>query len=731
MRNVHIILLLGILTLSAVISTAQEAGTITGYLTDRETAKPVRGATVRIEGTQSGAITNGKGMFVINGIPAGMVNVVATFVGYETARQKVYVKKGESTSMIMTIKESAVSKGEVVVSANKRVQAVQDVPISVSILTSEDLDQRNVTRLDDALRYVSGISIARDQVSIRGASGFAFGVGSRTAVLIDGFSLLSGDNGDIKFDVMPVADVERIEIIKGAGSALYGTGALGGVVSMITRDPTDSFSVYARGYTGPYTQPPYSQWEYRSSLPWQFGADLRMAQRVGEFSYSVSGGIRSDESYREYDRSLRGFGFAKLTWQPSDLVTLRAFGFGTLENRENFIYWRDLDNATRPPLAQNLDERLATSKFAVGTEYSQIFSGSTSLIAKYGFFRTMFENTLNGEKLDSNYSTAFAHNAEAQLTSRLAEGMILTAGITGRLNWVRSDVYNTALQTIISGYAQGEFTLGSVILTGGIRADREETESLSPQLEFSPKFGMTWNAAQQLTVRASVGRGFRAPTIAERYANIRYGPFNVRPNPDLLSESSWSGEVGFHVTASNFFVPIDLDLAVFDNELYQLIEPTFDLTQVGAPIVFQNLTRARILGSELTLRVMIARNANIETGFTYMIPRDLTTGTTLKYRNKILWYSRGSWTPFTGIELQAEYRYQDRVELIDDRLSLFIPDADARVAMHIVDARVFYSPSEHTKIGLIGKNILSYSYTEIVGNLGPTRALLLQFELRY
>ncbi|MBK7032263.1 MAG: TonB-dependent receptor [Ignavibacteria bacterium] len=316
-----------------------------------------------------------------------------------------------------------------------------------------------------------------------------------------------------------------------------------------------------------------------------------MAQRVGEFSYSVSGGIRSDESYREYDRSLRGFGFAKLTWQPSDLVTLRAFGFGTLENRENFIYWRDLDNATRPPLAQNLDERLATSKFAVGTEYSQIFSGSTSLIAKYGFFRTMFENTLNGEKLDSNYSTAFAHNAEAQLTSRLAEGMILTAGITGRLNWVRSDVYNTALQTIISGYAQGEFTLGSVILTGGIRADREETESLSPQLEFSPKFGMTWNAAQQLTVRASVGRGFRAPTIAERYANIRYGPFNVRPNPDLLSESSWSGEVGFHVTASNFFVPIDLDLAVFDNELYQLIEPTFDLTQVGAPIVFQNLTR--------------------------------------------------------------------------------------------------------------------------------------------
>lgn len=731
MRLMHHIVSLTLIFLSAVSLRAQDGGTITGYLTDRETAKPVRGATVRIEGTQSGAISNAKGVFVIKGVPSGTVMVVATFIGYETARQNVFVKKDELTTMIMTIKSSSVSKGEIVVSANRRVQAVQDVPISVSILTSEDLDQRNVTRLDDALRYVSGISIARDQVSIRGASGFAFGVGSRTAVLIDGFSLLSGDNGDIKFDVMPVADVERIEIIKGAGSALYGTGALGGVVSMITKDPTDTLSVYGRAYTGPYTMPPYSQWEYRSTLPWQYGADIRLAQRVGEFSYSVSGGIRSDESYREYDRSLRGFGFAKLTWQPSDLVTFRAFGFGTLENRENFIYWRDLDNATRPPLAQNIDERLATTKYAVGTEYSQIFSGTTSLIARYGFFRTTFENTLDGEKLDSNYSTAFAHNAEVQVTSRLAEGAILTAGITGRLNWVRSDVYNTALQTILSGYAQGEFTLGSVILTGGLRADREETESLTPQIEFSPKLGMTWNAAQQFTVRTSVGRGFRAPTIAERYANIRYGPFNVRPNPNLLSESSWSGEVGFHYMASEFILPIDIDVAVFDNELYQLIEPTFDLSQAGAPIVFQNLTRARILGSELTIRAMLSTNATIETGITYMVPRDLTTGTTLKYRNNVLWYSRGSWTPMTGIELQAEYRYQDRVELIDDRLSLFIPDADARVAMHIVDARIFFSPSEKLKVGLIGKNILSYSYTEIVGNLGPTRAILLQLELKH
>ena len=174
------------------------------------------------------------------------------------------------------------TKAEVVVSANRRVQAVQDVPITVSVLSAEDLDQRSITRLDDALRYVNGIVVARDQVNIRGTSGFALGVGSRAAVLLDGFSLLSGDNGDIKFDVLPVSDIERIEIVKGAGSALYGTGALGGVIQLITKDPGDSLTVYSRLYGGLYTDRPFQQWQYSSSPSSQWGGDVRLAQRIGD-----------------------------------------------------------------------------------------------------------------------------------------------------------------------------------------------------------------------------------------------------------------------------------------------------------------------------------------------------------------------------------------------------------------------------------------------------------------
>ncbi len=709
---------------------AQGTGELSGYLTNRETGEAIRGATIRIEGTASGAITQKGGVFVIRKVPSGRITVVASFVGFETARQMVFIRPGETTTMVMTIAPSLLSRSEVVVSANKRVQAVQDVPISISIVDAKDLSDRSITVLDDALRYVSGISIARDQVNIRGASGFAFGVGSRTAVLIDGFSLLSGDNGDIKFDVMPISDVDHIEVIKGAGSALYGTGALGGVVSMITKEPTDSLSVYGRAYSGPYTMPPYEQWRYRETMPWQYGADMRLANKFGRFSYSLSGGLRSDNSYRDFDGSIRGFGYGKLTWQPTDNQTLRTFVFGTGETRENFIYWRDLQKATRPPVAQNLEERLATSKWAFGADYTNIVSGSTSLLVKYGFFRTNFANTINGVRLDSNYSTAYSHTADAQITARVLESVVVTGGVTARINWVRSDVYNTALQTLFSGYAQAELTVGDAILTGGLRADMEQTASLASQFELSPKVGVTYNVQPDLTLRGSLGRGFRAPTIAERYANIRYGPFNVRPNPGLLSESSWSAEVGLHLTSKSFLLPIDFDVAVFDNELFDLIEPTFALDEPGAPIVFRNLTRARILGAELTVRLLLSTGLAVESGITLMAPRDVTTQSTLKYRNQVLWYSRLLWTISRVFDAQFEYRYQDKVEAIDDRLVLFIPNADARVPLHVLDVRFFANITSKLRLGAIARNLLSYSYTEIPGNLGPTRAILLQAEYR-
>ena len=704
--------------------------TVTGVVRDAKTGEVLRGATVQQIGANRGGVTNLSGAFRVRLQPADTVRVRVSFVGYDP--EIVTIENLSEGMQVPTVglRQSAGRQQEVIVSANKRVQAAQDVPISVSIVKSDDLQQRGIVRLDEALRYVSGVSIARDQVNIRGASGFALGVGSRAMVLMDGFPLISGDNGDIKFDVMPVADIERIEVIKGAGSALYGTGALGGVISILTKQPTEDFTATARVYTGIYTDQPYEQWEYMDGYPLLGGVDVRAGQRLGDFSYSLSGGLRYDQGFRDYDRTMRGFGFGKATYALSDATTLKFNLFYAEDQRQNFLYWRSLDDATRPPSVQDVNERVITSKTAAGLEYTSILSDVSSLIVRYGIFRTMFANTNVNVNAPPDKSIALAHSVDIQHTASIASELALTSGLSARINSVTSPIYQQTLQHIFSAFTQAELNIGAgAIVTAGLRIDREETLTLTPHLEVSPKFGVSWPVTEELSLRGSVGRGFRAPTVAERYANTQYGPFRVRPNPSVLAESAWSSEVGASWRNTSF-IPFELDVAVFDNELFSLIEPTFDLTAPEIPIVFKNITRARILGLEATFRVAASEALMAETGITAMDPRDLTLGSILKYRNRILWYSRMMWSPVSSVSVQLEYRYQDRVEAIDDRLSLFITDADVRVPLHIVDARVFVDVSEKVRLGLIGRNLANYAYTESIGNLGPIRAVLFQAEYR-
>lgn len=715
-------------------ATAQQ-GTLNGIVTDRELGTPVPGVTVRVDGTQVGAVTGKDGRFSIKGLSSGTLVLRFSSIGFERTSIVVVYRSAEPRDVVVTILQSSIESNGVVVSANRRVQAAQDVPISVSTLSSDDLSNRAITKLDDALRYVSGVTVHGDQVNIRGASGFALGIGSRTAVLLDGMPLLSGDNGDIKFDVLPVADVNRIEIIKGAGSALYGTGALGGVVSMFTKPPSKNFEVSARTFFGGYEAPKFEQWRYRSTMPTNSGADVRLSQSIGDFSYSASGGVRYDESYRNFDKRMRGFGYGKLTWQPSYKNSFTAASLFTVENSQNFIYWRDLIHATQPPDAQNLDERLFTTKFALSGEWLHLFSDKTSLTIRPSTFRTTFENRVNGVASDENTSTAYSHNVDLQVTSVVLPTITLTSGLTAKLNHVRSDLYGFQRQAIVSAFAQAEVTeISRWIFTAGLRVDREETFTLQPQLEFSPKFGASYKFAEFLNFRASVGRGFRAATIAERYANIRYGPFNVIPNPTILPESSWSSEIGAHLTTSSWVLPLDVDLAIFNNELINLIEPEFAVDQASVPIVFRNVTRARITGVEFTLRTLFSESIRFETGFTGMIPRDLTLDQELKYRNTVIWYSRVSWTLFKNVEIQGDYRYTSVISNTDEGLGLFIPNSDERVAGNIVDARLLFNLKDALaaplRLTLVARNVLNYAYTEYVANLGPSRNFLVQLEYR-
>ena len=192
------------------------------------------GATVALVDAGLGGHADAQGRCLIEVPAAGRYDVLVSFVGYRSLLLRGVASDQEQS---VALPRALVQLADVVVSASKRVQSFAEAPLSMAVIEAEKLRQYNAPTLAEPLRYVAGISQVGDQISIRGSSGFSRGTGSRVLLLLDGFPMLAADLGDIKWDAIPASEVERVEVIKGAGSALYGTGALGGVINVLTRAP--------------------------------------------------------------------------------------------------------------------------------------------------------------------------------------------------------------------------------------------------------------------------------------------------------------------------------------------------------------------------------------------------------------------------------------------------------------------------------------------------------------
>lgn len=207
---------------------------VSGTITDKD-GNPLAGANVVIKGTLIGTAANADGQFEIKGIKTKIISIEITMIGYEKyISDKIDLgKSGKALKFILI--PAAFKVDQIIVTGNKRPQKLSSLPVSALFINGDEFSRRNFTKLDDALRYEPGINFALDQVSIRGSSGFSRGVGTRVLVALDGIPIYSADSGEIIWEIVPVTEIERVEVIKGASSTLYGSTAVGGVINVISK----------------------------------------------------------------------------------------------------------------------------------------------------------------------------------------------------------------------------------------------------------------------------------------------------------------------------------------------------------------------------------------------------------------------------------------------------------------------------------------------------------------
>ncbi|MEX0602059.1 MAG: TonB-dependent receptor, partial [Bacteroidota bacterium] len=366
---------------------------------------------------------------------------------------------------------------------------------------------RNSATLDDALRYVSGVNMMQDQVNIRGSSGYSRGVGSRVLILLDGLPFTTGDTGEINWETIPVHQVERIEVVKGAGSALYGSSALGGVINVITRSIPDVPVLHVRAFSGLYGRPGHAEWNWWSRERFNSGLAISGSGRSGNLSGLASLSRSVDESHRANDVYHRWSGFLKLRYELSETQGMVATVNILRRTHGNFFWWRSLKEATVPATNQ-LDGSVFSNRGNVTLEFKEFLSDRMYYVIKGMYFGNFWRDDSAGRV--GNISASHVGQFDAQLTADVGQGTIVTAGIAGKRDVVNSNLFGQQSGMGAAVYLQGEVRIGdAVIVTAGTRFDYQKVSSIAGVSRLSPKLGITYSPTSSTTLRGSFGTRYR------------------------------------------------------------------------------------------------------------------------------------------------------------------------------------------------------------------------------
>lgn len=597
MERFTVIFWMSILLVSSLFAGA-EMGVIEGRVIDSLTKKPLANVNVTVMDEGTGSATNDNGEFRMSNLPAGLHSLKVEMVGYcESVVHNLRVKPNAVYNIDLELTQTVIELESVTVTATREKSLLWDVPVSASVISSSDLERRNSTTLGQALQEVGsafvksyGIAGAMETLSLRGS------LSEQVLVLWDGQRLNSPLTGGLDLGTISLQPIERIEIVHGGYSSLYGADAMAGVVNLITRSPQLGAGLQGSIHTlfGSYSFQRY---------------DLNFSQGLGKWSYILSANTTKSDGDFEYTPANKADGaesktvrrensdlnskslFGKATWNASPTTTLRFSG-------ELVEVKRGVPGTLSYPTVNGRQED--ESKRIHGDFETTPLSTVTLRASAYYHKQDIHyvdENpyfAIDSQNDAESYGTDFQGHVKMGRHNFLLGGSYLIEATQGSDVGIRKRK-SSAL------FTQGELDLLPprfshnlrALLMPSIRYDRfsDFGDVINPKVGLLiSKFGTT-----PIALRMSWGKSFRAPTF-----NDLYWPedmFTVG-NPNLRPEKATSKEIGLRAS-----LPIagglELNTSYFDKEAEDLIQWTVD--QSSGKWTPKNVSAAQISGIELSV----------------------------------------------------------------------------------------------------------------------------------
>lgn len=737
-------------TLICQLGSAQTA-IFSGVITDANTKEPLIGATVFLN-NQTGTATDIDGSFKIV-TSEGSYTFTASYVGYE--KQSATITLTERASLVVDIALKPIDGilNTIVVTGSKFEKKLGEETVTIDVIKSDLIQNTNDVKLDQTIQRIPGVSVIDGQANIRGGSGYSYGAGSRVLILMDDLPILTGDAGFPSWDFIPMENIQQVEIIKGAASALYGSSALNGIINVRTAYPTAEPVTKLSLFSGVYNSPAdTAQKWWADDFPFFSGANFAHRQKFGKFDLVTGAYVYTQDSYLKEIYQRRARYNINTRYRINNNLAVGLNVNAQVNRSSSFFFWDGIDSglyvAAPGTTAFNQGFKITVDPFL--NWYDEHGNRHKILSRYYG----NHNKTVTTEQ--SNFNDLFY--GEYQYQKHLDKyALVVSSGVLASYAMVSAELYgdstyNTSNEAVYLQLDKKWFDKLNV--SGGVRYEFNQIAGLK---ESRPVFrlGANYQVANYTFIRASWGQGYRFPTIAEKYISTSVTGLSIYPNPDLTSETGWSGELGVKqgVKISNWQGMIDV--SGFISEYDNMMEFTFGYYPFPG-FMSLNIGDTRIMGGEISF-IGEGKIGTVPTtliaGYTYIDPKfkdfDSIQNALSSADYNVLKYRFRHTVKFDvestikKFRLGATCNYNSFMEAVDaafvdpiiPAINLYIIDGLQQYRDEhadgdwIIDIRLAYNINSSSEVSLLCNNVLNREYSSRPAMMDAPRNFSLKYSL--
>ncbi|MDY3141729.1 MAG: TonB-dependent receptor [Parabacteroides sp.] len=485
---------------------------VIGHVIDKKSGEHLAFINIFLKGTTIGTVSDATGHYFLKNLPEGKYTLVMQSIGYQTIERTVTLHKGKTLEVNFEALEDAISLDGVVVSANRNETTRRLAPSLVNVLDSRMFEANNATSLSDGLNFQPGVRVENNcqncgfqQVRINGLEG------PYTQILLDNRPIFSALTGVYGLEQVPANMIERVEVMRGGGSALSGSSAIAGTINIITKEPLRNSAQVAHSLTMTGGSRPDNNTTLNASLVtddhkagiYLFGQSrYRASYDHDGDGFSELGRIHAKTlGFRSY---LKTSTYSKLTFEFHNISEFRRGG--------NLL--------DRPPHETDITEQTDHNINGGGLKFDLFSKDYKHRLNVYTSAQHTHRQSYYGAGQDPN---AYGHTTDmtfiggAQYSYSWDKCLFLPAELTGGLEYNYDDLEDQMLDYdriiaqkvhIESAFLQNEWKNKQWSLLLGGRLDKH---NMIQHVIFSPRANVRYNPTEDINFRLSYSSGFRAP----------------------------------------------------------------------------------------------------------------------------------------------------------------------------------------------------------------------------